>query len=122
MAREVTIQIRPGPGRDIEADVAARRAARARGTAGVADVRVYSKAESERLLEPWLGTGLNFDELPVPRIIVLKIGRRQRPDFARLRKSLAETRARREPRRSSALGGAAGGHGEHARGCWASAS
>ncbi len=90
VAREVTIQIRPGPGRDIEAEVA-RAAQLARGTAGVADVRVYSKGESERLLEPWLGTGLNFDELPVPRIIVLKTDGTSLPDYAALRKSLSET-------------------------------
>src|SRR5262249_16390493 len=55
VAREVTIQIRPAAGRDVEADIAA--AARiARATAGVADVRPYTKEESAALLQPWLGT------------------------------------------------------------------
>ena len=67
VAREVTIQIRPVPGRDIEADVA-KAAAIARASAGVAEVRPYSKEETSRLLEPWLGTGLQLDDLPVPRI------------------------------------------------------
>jgi cell division transport system permease protein len=91
VAREVTIQIRPTPGRDAEADVA-RAADIARGAHGIADIRVYSRTESERLLEPWLGTGLNFDELPVPRIIVLKTDPSGPPDFAGLRRSLAEIR------------------------------
>ncbi|MHB2168370.1 cell division protein FtsX [Alsobacter sp. R-9] len=89
VAREVTIQIRPTPSRDVEQDVA-RAVDLARGTPGVTAVRAYTKAESERLLEPWLGTGLNFDELPVPRIVVLQIDAEKRPDFAALRKGLAD--------------------------------
>src|SRR6187455_2701898 len=42
VAREVTIQIRPGPGRDLDADVA-RAVAIARGVPGVGEVRAYSK-------------------------------------------------------------------------------
>src|SRR6267142_295164 len=60
VAREVTIQIRPAAGRDIEADVA-RAVAIARAAAGVAEVQPYSKEEAARLLEPWLGTGLQLD-------------------------------------------------------------
>ena len=87
VAREATIQVRPVPGRPIDQEVA-RAAAIARATAGIADVRVYTKEESERLLEPWLGTGLNFEELPVPRILVLRADPGGRPDFAALRKAL----------------------------------
>src|SRR5262245_14198703 len=57
VAREVTIQVRPVSNRDLDADVA-RAADIARRFPGVADVRIYSKEESSRLLEPWLGTGL----------------------------------------------------------------
>jgi cell division transport system permease protein len=89
VSREVTIQVRPLPGRDLEADVV-RAAQIARAAPGIVDVRVYTKAESERLLEPWLGTGLNFDELPVPRMIVLKSEAGTLPDFEHLRRSLAE--------------------------------
>jgi cell division transport system permease protein len=69
VGREVTIQIRPNPGGDIELDVA-KAAAIARRSAGVVEVRPYSKEETSRLLEPWLGTGLQLDDLPVPRLIV----------------------------------------------------
>ncbi|GGH33457.1 cell division protein FtsX [Alsobacter metallidurans] len=88
VSREVTIQVRPGPGRAIEDEVA-KAAAAARAAPGVAEVRIYSKQESERLLEPWLGVGLNFDELPVPRLVVLKIAPDARVDFATLRQTLA---------------------------------
>ncbi|MGL4444727.1 MAG: cell division protein FtsX [Alsobacter sp.] len=90
VAREVTIQVRPAPARDVDADVS-RAVDLARATPGVTSVRAYTRAESERLLEPWLGTGLNFDELPVPRIIVLQVDTERRPDFGALRRSLADT-------------------------------
>ncbi len=71
ISREMTIQIKPRAGRDIEADVAAA-AQIARTTAGIGNVRVYSREESERLLEPWLGKGLDLGELPIPRLIVFE--------------------------------------------------
>ena len=87
LAREVTIQVRPAPGRDIEADTA--RAATIAGTArGVASVRPYSKQESSALLQPWLG-GLSLDELPVPRIIAVAIAAGEAPDLDKLRGVLA---------------------------------
>lgn len=89
IAREVTIQIRPAEGRDSEAAVS-RAADIARSVAGVAEVRPYSKEEAARLLEPWLGTGLALDDLPVPRVIVVKIAADAAPDLAGLRKRLAE--------------------------------
>ena len=89
VAREVTIQVRPVAGRDIEADVA-RAAELARGASGVADVRAYSRQESARLLEPWLGTGLALDDLPVPRLIVVRVAPDASPDFALLRQTLVE--------------------------------
>lgn len=87
LAREVTIQVRPLAGRDIEADVATA-AAIAGGTRGVADVRPYSKQESNQLLQPWLGT-LALDELPVPRLIAVTIAAGEAPDLDGLRGSLA---------------------------------
>lgn len=89
VAREVTIQVRPVAGRDIEADV--KRAAEiAAALPGVAGVRPYSKAESARLLEPWLGGGLSLDELPVPRLVVVRLESEGAPDLALLRRTLAE--------------------------------
>ena len=88
VAREMTIQVKPVAGRDIEADV--RRAADlARTTPGVANVRIFDKGQSEHLLEPWLGAGLDLGALPIPRLIVVELGA-ARMDTALLRKALAE--------------------------------
>src|SRR2546428_9372089 len=57
VAREVSIQIRPAAGRDMEADVA-RAAAIARAAPGVAEVRPYSKDATTRRPEPWLGSAV----------------------------------------------------------------
>src|SRR3954454_14741698 len=80
VAREVTIQLRPSDQRDIEADVQ-NAVAIASGTPGIASVRPYTKQESARLLEPWLGSGLVLEELPVPRLIVVRIAADETPDF-----------------------------------------
>src|SRR6202035_5738253 len=42
-----------------------------------------------RLVEPWLGNGLILNELPIPRMIVVRLASRTAPDFASLRKTLA---------------------------------
>ncbi len=89
VAREVTIQVIPAPGRDTDA-VVQKAAALARGFSGIGDVRPYSKAESSKLLEPWLGSGLTLEELPVPRLIVVKIAPGAAPDISALRRALAE--------------------------------
>ena len=88
VGREMTIQVRPVTGRDVEADVRAAIAA-ARGTAGVAEARALSKQDSEALVEPWLGSGLVLGELPIPRLIVVKLASGPTPDVAELRARLA---------------------------------
>ena len=88
VGREVTIQVRPAPGRNIDADVRAA-VELARAAPGIADVRAYTKDKSARLVEPWLGAGLALDDLPIPRLIVVKLASGIRPDFAPLRQALA---------------------------------
>jgi len=89
VAREITIQVIPAPGRDL--DVTVDKAAMvARAFPGIGDVRAYSKEESTKLLEPWLGSGLSLDQLPVPRLIVVKISSGATPDIPQLRKMLVE--------------------------------
>lgn len=88
IAREMTIQVRPVSGRDIEADVA-KTVAIARATPGILEVRAYSRQESERLLEPWIGPGLSLEELPVPRMIAVRVAGGAAPDIAALRAALA---------------------------------
>ncbi len=87
IAREVTIQIRPNAQRSIDQDVE-RAVALARQAPGVEAAQAFTREESERLLEPWLGTGLDFNDLPVPRLIVIKIREGAKPDFSALRQAL----------------------------------
>jgi len=89
ISREVTIQVLPAPGRDLDA-TADKAASVARAFAGIVEVQSYSKEDSIKLLEPWLGSGLSLDELPVPRLIVVKIAPDATPDIAQLRRLLAE--------------------------------
>jgi cell division transport system permease protein len=87
--REATIQVKPGAGDDIERLVAKAVAVASRSPE-VESARAYSKAESENLLEPWLGAGLDLSQLPVPRIIVLRLrGQRPDDDLASFRSALA---------------------------------
>ncbi|WP_244548377.1 cell division protein FtsX [Bosea vaviloviae] len=81
VANEMTIQIRPDSRRDMEADLS-RAVAMAAGVASIETVRVVPKAESDKLLEPWLGTGLDLVELPVPRLIVIKLRSNVGPDLS----------------------------------------
>jgi cell division transport system permease protein len=88
VGREVTIQVRPAGGRDIDADV--RKAVEiVRAATGVAEVRAFTKQESAQLVEPWLGAGLALDDLPIPRLIVVKLFSGAVPDFAAVRQALA---------------------------------
>jgi cell division transport system permease protein len=79
----------PAPGRDIDGTVN-RAVSVARAVPGVVEVRPYSKEESAKLLEPWLGSGLSLNELPVPRLIVVKVTADPRPDLGQLRRVLAD--------------------------------
>ena len=88
VSREMTIQVKPRTGRDIDADVAAA-AAIARATPGIMNVRVFSKTDSESLLEPWLGTGLDLGELPIPRLIEFERDPSHPIEIAKLRELLA---------------------------------
>ena len=89
ISREMTIQIMPAPGRDLDTSVN-RAVAIARAISGVTEVRPYSKEESMKLLEPWLGSGISLSELPVPRLIVIKIAADATPDLGQLRRVLAD--------------------------------
>jgi len=84
VASEITIQVRPAAGRDIERDSAAVAEA-LRTQPGIVEVRPFTKDESAKLLEPWLGSGLSLDDLPVPRVIIARIAPGAVLDLAGLR-------------------------------------
>ncbi len=89
VSQEITVQVRQVAGNDV--DAAAQKAGEiTRLQPGIGDVKVYSKAESQKLLEPWLGSGLDLSELPVPRLIVIKLTNNSaKPDLTMLRQALA---------------------------------
>jgi len=87
VASEITIQVRPVPGRDLDRDAAAVTQA-VRAQSGIVEVRPFTKEESSKLLEPWLGTGLSLDDLPVPRVIVARVQPGSTLDLAALRRAV----------------------------------
>lgn len=89
VSSEITIQVRPVAGRNIEHDVTAVAAA-VREHPGILDVRPYTKEESGKLLEPWLGSGLLLDDLPVPRMIVARAAPGTRLDLEGLRSRVTQ--------------------------------
>lgn len=89
IAREATIQIRPSD--QIDMDVQLIEAQRiAAGFPGVRSARIVDREATARLLEPWLGTGLDIDELPVPRLVIVTINEADPPDYQALRRALQD--------------------------------
>jgi cell division transport system permease protein len=87
IAREATIQVKPADGQDM--DAALETVAQiAGGFAGVREARIVDKDATARLLEPWLGAGLDIDELPVPRLVIVTIDESNPPDFQQMRAML----------------------------------
>lgn len=87
ISREVTVQIRPFENVDI--DAAVREASLIIMTFdGVRNVTALGDAATKRLLEPWLGTGLELDELPIPVLLTITLDDDARPDFAEMRDRL----------------------------------
>ena len=89
VASEITMQVRPQTGRDLERDVTAAAEAM-RTQPGIVQVKPFSKDESARLLEPWLGSGLSIDQLPVPRVIVARVQPGTTLDLAALRSRVTQ--------------------------------
>ncbi len=108
IVREATIQVRPVTGRDVAADVA-RATEIAVRFPGVADVAPYTAEETRRMLEPWLGTGLGAEDLPIPRLIVVKLADDRRTDMEAF--AGPSRGADREPRRPSPVVRPAARHG-----------
>ncbi|MBR1175549.1 ABC transporter permease [Bradyrhizobium sp. KB893862 SZCCT0404] len=84
VASEITIQVRPQTGRDLDRDTAAVTEAM-RAQPGIVEVKPFSRDESGKLLEPWLGTGLSMDDLPVPRMIIARVQPGTQLDLGALR-------------------------------------
>lgn len=89
ISSEITVQVRPAAGRDLDGDAAAAAQAM-RAQSGIVEVRVFTKQQAASLLEPWLGSGLSLDELPVPRVIVARVQPGTALDLAALRSRVSQ--------------------------------
>jgi cell division transport system permease protein len=86
---EITVQVRPKSGRDLERDTAAVVEAM-KAQSGIVETKPFTKDESSKLLEPWLGSGLSFDDLPVPRVIIARVQPGSTFDLAALRNRVTQ--------------------------------
>lgn len=84
ISREITIQIKPDEGLDMDAALKKARDL-ALTFVGTREGTIMDEDATARLLEPWLGAGLNLDDLPVPRLVIITIDEQNPPDFAAMR-------------------------------------
>ncbi|MDQ1183625.1 MULTISPECIES: ABC transporter permease [Agrobacterium] len=87
ISREITIQIKPEDGLDMNAALNKARNL-ALGFVGTREGTIMDDAATSRLLEPWLGSGLDLSELPVPRLVIITIDENNPPDFEAMRAML----------------------------------
>jgi cell division transport system permease protein len=83
VGREVTIQIRPVEGEVMESNIRTAIAL-AEATPGVTGAHAISLEDSQKLLEPWLGSGLDLGQLEIPRLIVVELGDPKDVDLSKL--------------------------------------
>ena len=88
VGREVTIQIRPVEGEVMESNLRTA-VSLAETTPGVASARALTLQESEKLLEPWLGAGLDLTAIAIPRLVVVQLADPVDADIPGLERNLA---------------------------------
>jgi cell division transport system permease protein len=90
ISREITIQIKPDDNLDMEKALVQARDI-ALGFVGTRTGQIVDEAATARLLEPWLGAGLDLKELPVPRLVIITIDENHPPDFEAMRALLKDS-------------------------------
>lgn len=89
ISREATIQIRPADGVDME-QALENAVGLVKTFPGISDARIVDRDATERLLEPWLGNGINIDDLPIPRLIIVTFLEGEIPDVDSIRELLQQ--------------------------------
>jgi len=84
MASEVTVQVRGGDGADVTEEKLGDIRDFLSKQIGISDVRVLSQAETNALVEPWLGDVDGLNALPLPRLIAVQLDRDDPPDLPTL--------------------------------------
>jgi cell division transport system permease protein len=74
VAREITIQIRPHAGSDIDAQTARVLDVVGQSPA-ISSAQAPSREETQKMLAPWLGSGLDLAQLPIPRLVTATLAR-----------------------------------------------
>jgi len=87
IASEVTVQLVPREGLDLDAETV-KVTQIFEGVPGVVSVRALERQASLKLLEPWLGNTRLLEDLPVPRLIAIAVDPSNRPDFQALAATL----------------------------------
>lgn len=88
VGREVTIQIRPVEGEVMDSNLRTA-VALAEATPGVDTARALTLEESQKLLEPWLGAGLDLTAIEIPRLVVVHLSDPADADIDKLTRDLA---------------------------------
>lgn len=88
VGREVTIQVRPVEGELMDANLRLTETI-AEATPGVGNAYALTIEQSEALLSPWLGEGLDLTELNIPRLVVVELDDPKNADLEQLVRELA---------------------------------
>lgn len=87
VSQEITVQIAPGDTMREETQAALSLL---RGTQGIASAEAVSRAQTEAMLAPWLGSDFDLDTLPVPQLIAVSTQLDNPPDLDSLRVRLTQ--------------------------------
>lgn len=87
--QDITIQLRPLSGRDMQNDIN-KIVEKLKTLSEFSAVKEISQKESEKMLEPWLGSRLDLSELPIPRLIIAHIQNPAQINFTSLEKILIQ--------------------------------
>ncbi|OAM83091.1 cell division protein FtsX [Devosia elaeis] len=91
VGRELTIQIRPVEGEVMDSNLRTA-VSLAQSTPGVAGARALTLEESQALLAPWLGAGLDLSAIAIPRLIVVQLADPVEADIEQLQRNLQAVR------------------------------
>lgn len=91
VGRELTIQIRPVEGEVMESNLRTA-VSLAQSTPGVAGARALTLEESQALLQPWLGAGLDLSAIAIPRLVVVQLADPVDADIDQLQRNLQAVR------------------------------
>ncbi|ODT71026.1 MAG: cell division protein FtsX [Pelagibacterium sp. SCN 63-23] len=87
VGRELTIQIRPVEGEVMDSNLRTA-VSLAQSTPGVSGARALTIEESQALLEPWLGAGLDLSAIAIPRLVVVQLADPVDADIEQLQRNL----------------------------------